>query len=171
MSRKSLPTLERHKEIGAELQKTRNFFVHLGSELSRHYPKRIYSTLDKACQYIDKLRSLLDNEVCKMNGENSELVRIYYPPYENGPMFISGRDLMQEPIYPDRLTKRISFCKNGVTIDGNYFIGKNRINTVGKLMCWVTHLLSKSWVDAEFMSYFIEVVATKYDLDVYDGGI
>ena len=65
-----------------------------------------------------------------------------------------------------KMEKRLKFCKDGVTIDGDYFIEENRINSHGKLFGWVYHLLGKLWIDRAFMRYFIERVSEHYKFKI-----
>lgn len=52
-----------HVEIGANLQATRDYLIHLVVELGRAYPKSSapVRAADKALQAVDQLRNVMDN--------------------------------------------------------------------------------------------------------------
>jgi hypothetical protein len=62
---------------------------------------------------------------------------------------------------------RLSFCEDGVTIDGHYFIEKEDLDTAEELLCRVRHLLGKAWVDKRFLTFFMEKISEKYGVRVH----
>ena len=54
------------------------------------------------------------------------------------------------------------FKKNG------YWIEKERINTLGKLVHWINHLAEKDWGDSDHISHLIQVWGRVFEVDVYN---
>lgn len=79
MKKPGLP-LERHQEIGRELQAMRNRLQTLTVELGNAYPRNKISKserrADKAIAALDSMRSALDDIACAMPGGGP---RVYYP--------------------------------------------------------------------------------------------
>ncbi len=73
-------TLEEHKEIGAKLKLYKKELVHLSVKIAETYPQDTLDITDMAIENIDKLRSNLDEQVCKEypDLENAIFWKIYY---------------------------------------------------------------------------------------------
>lgn len=70
--------LERHKEIGAELQAMHNKLFALVGELSTAHPfgSRVVRRAERALDTLDSLRSALDSIACATPSGNPS---VYYP--------------------------------------------------------------------------------------------
>lgn len=73
-------TLEEHDEVGSKLRSIRNELVLLGVKIANAYPRDVSDPLTTAIKRFDRVRSNLDDIVCKENPdlENSILLRIYF---------------------------------------------------------------------------------------------
>ncbi len=69
-------SLEKHQEVGKELQVNRNYLSGLSVEICNAYPKRSKECrrATKALNAIDELRSSLDNCFCKEYPKNRRIV-------------------------------------------------------------------------------------------------
>lgn len=68
----------------------------------------------------------------------------------------------------EEYSKRLVLSDDGILIDGHYGIAKNCIDTPHKLLCRVTHLMSKTWMDKGFLKFFIFKVAGHYGINLHD---
>jgi hypothetical protein len=73
-------TLEEHEETGDKLRCIKNALVSLSVKIANGYPNEISDDLVKAVERIDRVRSSLDDLVCKENPELEDdiLLRIYF---------------------------------------------------------------------------------------------
>ena len=66
MSKQPL-TLERHKQIGPELQEMYNYLLELQCELSHHYPLKFADLVERVWRWLPYLRQELENKCFREN--------------------------------------------------------------------------------------------------------
>jgi hypothetical protein len=70
-------TLEQHERLGKELQAIRDRLVTIQVELSHAYPIKLAGLVGIASDAVDKLRLVLDEQVCREHQGSSESLKIY----------------------------------------------------------------------------------------------
>jgi len=73
-------TLEKHDELGRELQEMRDKLTGFITEVGKCYNKDTYSLVDRSIQTIDMLRSKMDDHICREQHGNSAVdpTKYYY---------------------------------------------------------------------------------------------
>ncbi len=73
-------SLEEHREMGARLRAIRNELMELSLQIDNGYPQDISDKIYVAVKRIDKVRSYLDDQVCKDYAylDDKDLLSIYY---------------------------------------------------------------------------------------------
>lgn len=63
-------------------------------------------------------------------------------------------------------TTNMKTCKQGIVLDGDYYIAWERCNTFAKITTWVLHLSEKTeWVSTAMLGEFVETAMRYHRLD------
>jgi hypothetical protein len=79
MSKRKLGySLEKHNKLGVALQAMREQLLKIADDLGKAYPKTTSHLAVRSAERIDKLRSELDDIVCREDPERKDAIRVYF---------------------------------------------------------------------------------------------
>ena len=79
---------------------------------------------------------------------------------------VNGTDFANRLIaHIDWIKTHICVNSDGVTLNGDYFIAKERIDTPAKLLGWIHHLSQKTWFTSMYTHILISKVCNEYGFE------